>query len=127
MSELKGADGDDICHVGDEAPSDDSSYEIWFDTKDETGVTAGSSMDLLLSAYREVGGVLSDESFKKAIKNISPIAGFEIREVDSLPENPNEDMVGYIYVIQSRGSDGDMYDEYTLVKSGTTGEKDEYK
>lgn len=36
-------------------------------------------------------------------------------------------MVGYIYVIQSRGTDGDMYDEYTLVKSGTTGERDEYK
>lgn len=28
MSELKGEAGDDICHVGDEAPSADSSYEI---------------------------------------------------------------------------------------------------
>lgn len=130
MSELrgeKGEKGDDVCYVGDSAPSKDSNYQIWFDTSDESGTSLGSPIDILFAAYREAGGYLSEESFRLAIKNLSPISGFEVREVDSLPKNPTEDMVGYIYIIHTRSDDEDSYDEYTLVKSGTTGDKDEYK
>jgi hypothetical protein len=66
---------------------------------------------------------LSDEDFLRALGNLSPVNGFEIREVPSIEAlgRPTEDKVGYLYLVPTPGSDDpDSFDEWVVISSGTT-------
>lgn len=95
-------------------------------------------IDFLIRAYKETPGKrvedssnpgtfinmhLSDEEFLKAFGNISPIHGFEIREVASVEALgiPTSDKVGYLYLVPSeKGETGDLFDEWVVISSGET-------
>jgi hypothetical protein len=136
LDELKGDKGDEHIYIGTTPPEDTSM--IWYDPSDySTGDF--NAVDSLYEAYLnspgkrvEINGEftnihLDKENFLKAIGNISPINGFEVRvkpDFESLG-NATQDKLGYIYLIPSSNGASDMYEEWIVVDTAETvaGEK----
>lgn len=85
-----------------------------------------SAIDVLYSAYLQTPGKrietqdggfsnvwLTQDLFEKAIGNISPINGFEVRVKSSFQDlgEPTRDKLGFIYLIPSSGGTNDMFEE----------------
>lgn len=136
LDELKGENGDEHIYIGTTAPEDTSM--IWYDPSDSS-CSSINAIDTLYEAYLqspgkrvEVNGkftniYLEKDDFLKAIGNISPINGFEIRvkpNFESLGE-ASQDKLGYIYLIPSPNGSSDMYEEWIVVDTAETvvGEK----
>ena len=127
----KGEKGDENVHIGCEPPA--NTDMIWYNPCEQTlnGLTA---LDFLYQAYLDTPGkrVESDgefknvhlerELFEKAIGNISPINGFEVRVKPSFDAlgTPTRDKLGFIYLIPSSTESNDMYEEWIVVDTGET-------
>ena len=128
---MKGDKGDENVHIGCEPPA--NTDMIWYNPCEQT-VNGMTALDFLYQAYLDTPGkrVESNGSFKnvhlerdlfeKAIGNISPINGFEIRVKPSFEAlgEPTRDKLGFIYLIPSLNSSTDMYEEWIVVDSAET-------
>lgn len=127
----KGEKGDENVHIGCEPPA--NTDMIWYNPCENTlnGLTA---LDFLYDAYLQTPGKrvesngefknvhLERDLFEKAIGNISPINGFEIRVKSSFEAlgEPTRDKLGFIYLIPSGSGSTDMYEEWIVVDSAET-------
>ena len=127
----KGDKGDENVYIGCEPPT--NTDMIWYNPCEQTlnGMTA---LDFLYQAYLDTPGKrvesngefrnvhLERDLFEKAIGNISPINGFEIRVKSSFEAlgEPTRDKLGFIYLIPSGSGSTDMYEEWIVVDSAET-------
>lgn len=126
----KGDPGDENIYIGCDEPSID---KIWYDPCDES-IDEFSAIDMLYTAYLQTPGKRIEENgefkniwltkdlFTKAIGNISPINGFEVRVKSSFEDLgvPSVDKLGYIYLIPSNNGSNDMFEEWIVVDSAET-------
>ena len=126
----KGDPGDENIYIGCDEPSID---KIWYDPCDES-IDEFSAIDMLYTAYLQTPGKRIEENgefkniwltkdlFAKAIGNISPINGFEVRVKSSFEDLgvPSIDKLGYIYLIPSNNGSNDMFEEWIVIDSAET-------
>lgn len=127
----KGDKGDENVYIGCEPPEDLNM--IWYNPCEQT-LNGMTSLDFLYQAYLDTPGKRIEENgefknvhlerdlFEKAIGNISPINGFEIRVRSSFEDlgKPTIDKLGYIYLIPSSTDSVDMYEEWIVVDTAET-------
>ena len=127
----KGDKGDENVYIGCEPPEDLNM--IWYNPCEQT-LNGMTSLDFLYQAYLDTPGKRIEENgefknvhlerdlFEKAIGNISPINGFEVRVRSSFEAlgDPTVDKLGFIYLIPSSSESVDMYEEWIVVDTAET-------
>ena len=123
---VKGDKGDENVHIGCEPP--ENTDMIWYNPC-ENSFNGATALDFFYAAYLDTPGKrvesngefknvhLEKELFGKALGNISPVNGFEVRVKSSFEDlgEPNADKLGFIYLIPSSTESTDMYEEWIVV------------